>query len=104
MYILKKEKFMTKVKVALAMSLTALTLSFLPSISYAAWYCACINNKVQKVCQNKYDANYAYWSGGYCSAQLQGPENDKTKRLYALLENVGKLSKFNTLIKRKCTI
>ena len=36
MYILKKEKFMTKVKVALAMSLTALTLSFLPSISYAA--------------------------------------------------------------------
>jgi len=27
---------MTKVKVALAMSLTALTLSFLPSISYAA--------------------------------------------------------------------
>ena len=104
MYILKKEKFMTKVKVALAMSLTALTLSFLPSISYAACYCACINNKVQKVCQNSYDANYVYCSGGYCSAELQGPENDKTKRLYALLENVGKLSKFNTLIKRKCTI
>lgn len=93
---------MRKVKVAFVMSLTVLTLSFMPSMSYAKCYCACVNNKKVKVCQNSWDSNYVYCGGGWCSAKLEDPENDKIKMLYALLEDIGELSKFDVLTKRQC--
>ena len=93
---------MGKLKVAFAVSLTVLTLSIIPSMSHAACYCACINNKKVKVCQNSWDSNYVYCGGGWCSAKLDEPNNEKIKRLYALLEDVGELSKFDVLTKRQC--
>ena len=63
-----------------------------------------LTTKKTKVCENKYDANYVYCSGTYCSAELQNPDSEMTKSLYALLENVGELSKFNKLTSRECRV
>ncbi len=59
---------------------TSLSLAFLmvfPSIAYAECYCACINNKETKVCENTWDANYVYCSGTYCSASLELDLNEE---------------------------
>jgi len=46
----------------------------LPSVSSADCYCACINNKKTKVCENSWDANYVYCDGTYCTGGLDLPE------------------------------
>lgn len=60
-----------------ATSLSLAFMMFLPSMANAECYCACINNKITKVCENSYDANYVYCSGGYCSASLDLDLNEK---------------------------
>jgi len=60
--------------------LTSLSLAFmmfLPNMANAECYCACINNKETKVCENSYDSNYVYCSGTYCSASLELDPNEK---------------------------
>ena len=51
-------KFLAASSLALAFSTVSVT---------AECYCACINNKEIKVCENKWDANYVYCSGLYCT-------------------------------------
>ena len=46
-------------------------LILMPGIASAECYCACINNKKTKVCENSWDSNYVYCGGTYCSASLQ---------------------------------
>ena len=43
----------------------------------AECYCACIDNKKTKVCENSWDANYVYCGGTYCSGY-----KDETKSPY----------------------
>ena len=52
-------------KLLAILCITILTAITAPS--YAECYCACINNKITKVCENDWDANYVYCSGAYCS-------------------------------------
>lgn len=64
----------------------------LSTAAHAACYCACINNKKTKVCENTWDANYVYCGGTYCSSNLdlpkESPFDDKaTGPLIALLTN-----------------
>ena len=64
----------------------------LSSAASAACYCACINNKKTKVCENSWDANYVYCGGTYCSSDLDLPkespfEDDEAKPLLALFSN-----------------
>lgn len=60
----------------------------LSSAASAACYCACINNKKTKVCENSWDANYVYCGGTYCSSDLDLPkespfEDNEAKPLLA---------------------
>ena len=64
----------------------------LSSAASAACYCACINNKKTKVCENSWDANYVYCGGTYCSSDLDLPKEspfDDTEAgpLLAMLSN-----------------
>ena len=64
----------------------------LSSAASAACYCACINNKKTKVCENSWDANYVYCGGTYCSSDLDLPkespfEDNEAKPLLALFSN-----------------
>jgi hypothetical protein len=68
----------------------------LPSVSSAACYCACINNKKVKVCQNSWDANYVFCDGTYCSGELDLPnespmDSNAKERLLALVNTQDKL-------------
>ena len=61
----------------------------LPTVGNAACYCACINNKKIKVCENSWDANYVYCDGTYCTGELDLPDespldSNPKKRLLAL--------------------
>lgn len=56
----------------------------------AECYCACINNKKTKVCENSWDANYVYCPGTYCTSDLKLPEEypsdvDDIGNLFAVL-------------------
>ena len=67
----------------------------LPSASSADCYCACINNKKVKVCQNSWDANYVYCDGTYCSGDLDLPkespmDSNSKEKLLAMVNTQAK--------------
>ena len=71
-------------------SVALVGLMFSGSLAQAACYCACINNKEQKVCENTWDSNYVYCSGTYCSGAMdlpsEFPNELKIENLFALLD------------------
>ena len=56
---------------------SSLALAFSTVSVSAECYCACIDNKKTKVCENSWDANYVYCGGTYCSGY-----KDETKTPY----------------------
>ena len=80
---------MTKFMKLCAVSLTFASIS--ASSVFAECYCACINNKETKVCENKWDPKGGtYCSGTYCSGSLDLPKlspfEETIQELYALID------------------
>ena len=79
---------MTKLLKLFAVAFSLLFIS-VPSV-FAECYCACVNNKETKICENSWDSNYVYCSGTYCSASLdlpaETPFERTTDQLYALID------------------
>ena len=78
-------------KISIGFGVIAVSM-LLSTAAHAACYCACINNKKIKVCENTWDANYVYCGGTYCSSNLDLPkespfDDEATGPLIALLTN-----------------
>jgi hypothetical protein len=77
-------------KIVSLLAVSSLSMVLFSSVVQAECYCACINNKETKVCENSYDANYVYCSGSYCSGALDIPkespfQSDELKNLFSSL-------------------
>ncbi len=64
-------------KIKILSIFTVLLSCLLFSVSaQAKCYCACVDNKKIKICENSWDANYVYCGGTYCSGHRQNTPVD----------------------------